>query len=163
MLDALADVALSRHLTFSSGRLRRIDVEDLIVAVADAVELRAPRLQITVDNDVTAVRVDAQGLRRVLTNLLENASRHGRGSPIDVTCSLAHNNLTISVADRGPGVSAESLGDLTAKFVSLGGQRGTAGLRLWIVQQIVEAMGGRLRFSAREGGGLVATLQTPIR
>lgn len=78
----------------------------------------------------------------MLTNLLENASRHGRGSPIDITCSLAHNDLTISVADRTPGVPEESLGDLTAKFVSLGGQRGTAGLRLWIVQQIVEAVGG---------------------
>lgn len=51
MLDALAAVALSRRPTFSSGRLRRIDVEDLIVAAADAVELRAPRLQITVDID----------------------------------------------------------------------------------------------------------------
>ena len=67
-----------------------------------------------------------------------------------------------AVADRGPGVPAESLGELTTKYVSVGGQRGTAGLGLWIVQQIAEAMGGRVDFAARDGGGLVATFRAPI-
>jgi signal transduction histidine kinase len=30
------------------------------------------------------------------------------------------------------------------------------------VQQIVEALGGRVDFTARDGGGLVATLRTPV-
>ena len=162
MLDALADVALSRRPTFSPGRLRRVDVAALIGEAADAAGLTSARLEVAVTGDVSAVDIDAQGLRRVLTNLLENAARHGRGLPIDVTCARTDTNLTISVADRGPGVPAESLGDLTAKFVSLGGQRGTAGLGLWIVQQIVEALGGSLRFSARTGGGLVATFTLPL-
>lgn len=162
MLDALADVALSRRPTFSPGRLRCVDVAALIGEAADAAGLTSARLEVAVTGDVSAVDIDAQGLRRVLTNLLENAARHGRGLPIDVTCARTDTNLTISVADRGPGVPAESLGNLTAKFVSLGGQRGTAGLGLWIVQQIVEALGGSLRFSARAGGGLVATFTLPL-
>ncbi|MFZ2177350.1 MAG: HAMP domain-containing sensor histidine kinase [Rhodococcus sp. (in: high G+C Gram-positive bacteria)] len=162
MLDALGDVALSRSPTFTSGRIRRVDVAELINAAADAVDLHEPRLRVTVTGDVTAVRVDAQGLRRVLTNLLENASRHGRGAPVQVVCTRADRELTISVLDRGPGIPEGSLGEVTAKFVSVGGQRGTAGLGLWIVQQIVEAMGGRLHFDARGGGGLVATFQMPV-
>ena len=162
MLDALSDVALSRRPTFSPGRIRRVDVGELITAAADAAGVQPPRLQVAVSGDVSAVHVDAQGLRRVLTNLLENALRHGRGLPIDVTCARVEDELTISVLDRGPGVPEESLGDLTAKFVSVGGQRGTAGLGLWIVQQIVEALGGTLRFSAREGGGLAATFTLPV-
>ncbi len=161
MLDALGDVALSRRPTFSSGRVRSVDVAELISAAADAVGLQPPRLRLAVGDGVDSVAVNAQGLRRILTNLLENASRHGRGEPIDVTCSRDGNELTISVLDRGPGVPADSLGELTAKFVSIGGQRGTAGLGLWIVQQIVEAMGGRLTFSARDGGGLAATFVIP--
>jgi signal transduction histidine kinase len=161
MLDALADVALSRRPTFSSGRLRRVDVVELITAAADAVGLQPPQLRLAVGEDVDAVLVNAQGLRRILTNLLENASRHGRGAPVDVTCSRDGNELTVSVLDRGPGVPEESLGELTAKFVSVGGQRGTAGLGLWIVQQIIEAMGGQLMFSARDGGGLAATFVIP--
>lgn len=162
MLDALSDVALSRRPTFSAGRVRRVDVADLIIAAADAVGLAAPRLRLSVDADVGAVAVNAQGLRRLLTNLLENASRHGRREPVDVTCSREGDELVFTVADRGPGIPAESLGELTTKYVSVGGQRGTAGLGLWIVQQIAEAMGGRVDFAARDGGGLVATFRAPV-
>ncbi len=70
--------------------------------------------------------------------------------------------MVLTVADRGPGMPADGLGQLTTKYVSVGGQRGTAGLGLWIVQQIVEAMGGRVDFSARDGGGLLATCRAPV-
>jgi len=160
MLDALSDVALSRRPTFSTGRVRRVEVADLILAAADAVGLAPPRLRLTVD--AGAVSVDAQALRRVLTNLLENAARHGRDEPVDVTCSRDGEDLVVAVADRGPGIPADDLGELTTKYVSRGGQRGTAGLGLWIVQQIVEAMGGRVDFAARDGGGLIATFRAPV-
>lgn len=163
MLDALSDVALSRRPTFSDGRVRRLDVAELVTAAAASVGLTPPRLRLTVGPGVDAVLVNAQGLRRVVTNLVENAARHGRDAPVDVTCTREGGELVITVGDRGPGIPDESLGELTAKFVSVGGQRGTAGLGLWIVQQIVEAMGGRVDFAARDGGGLSATFRTPVR
>lgn len=162
MLDALGDVALSWRPAFSSGRVATVDLEDLVVAAADAVGLRPPRLAVRIFGHASHVHADVQALRRVLTNLLENASRHGRDKPIDVTCSIDDGELAISVMDRGPGVPPESLGQLTAKYVSLGDQRGTAGLGLWIVQQIVDATGGRLYFTDRPGGGLVATFHMPL-
>jgi signal transduction histidine kinase len=162
MLDALADVALSRRPTFSPGRLRRVDVAAVVSEAADAARLPPERLRVAFTGNVSALDVDAQGLRRVLTNLLENAARHGRDQPIDVECVRTDAELKVSVMDRGPGVPDESLGDLTTKFVSVGGQRGTAGLGLWIVQQIVEALGGTLRFSARDSGGLVSTFTLPV-
>lgn len=162
MLDALSDVALSRHPTFSAGRVRRVDIAGLITAAADAVGLVPPQLRLTVSGDVGTVAVNAQGLRRVLTNLLDNASRHSRDAPIDVTCTRAGNDIVVAIADRGPGIPAQSLGELTPKYISVGDKRGTAGLGLWIVQQILEAIGGRVDFSARDGGGLVATVRAPI-
>ena len=162
MLDALADVALSRRPTFSSGRVRRVDVTALIGEAGDAAGVRPPRLNVAAAGDVTGVQVDAQGLRRVLTNLLENAARHGRGLPIDVECSREDQLLTVSVLDRGPGVPQENIGEPTAKFVVLSDRRGTAGLGLWIVQQIIDALGGTLTFSARDGGGLAAIFSVPI-
>ncbi|MBY0286284.1 MAG: HAMP domain-containing histidine kinase [Mycobacteriaceae bacterium] len=162
MLDALADVALSRRPTFSSGRVRRVDVAALIGEAGDAAGVQPPRLRVEVTGNLSAVQVDAQGLRRVLTNLLENAARHGRGLPIDVQCRQADHLLVISVLDRGPGVPQENLGELTEKWISLSDRRGTAGLGLWIVQQIIDALGGTLDFSARDGGGLAATFSVPI-
>lgn len=162
MIEALSDVALSRRPTFSSGRIRRVDVGDVVTSAGDAVGLTAPRLRVTSTGDLGAVVINAQGLRRVLTNLLENASRHSRDAPVDVTCARDGDELVIAVLDRGPGIPAENLGELTAKYVSAGGQRGTAGLGLWIVQQIVEAMGGRVDFATRDGGGLSVTFRAPI-
>lgn len=162
MIDALSDVALSRRPTFSAGRVQRVAVSDVIVAAADSAGLTGPRLRVTVGAGTDHVAVNAQGLRRVLTNLLENASRHSGKESVDVSCGRDGDDLVVSVADRGPGIPTESLGEVTAKYVSAGGQRGTAGLGLWIVQQISEAMGGRVEFSARDGGGLIATFRTPV-
>lgn len=160
MIDALSDVALSRRPTFSAGRVQRVALTDVVLAAADAVGLAPPRLRVA--GDIGDVAVNAQGLRRVLTNLLENAARHSADAPVDVTCIREGGELVVAVADRGPGIPAENLGEVTAKYVSAGGQRGTAGLGLWIVQQISEAMGGRVDFAARDGGGLVATFRTPV-
>ena len=71
-----------------------------MAAAADAVGLGPPRLRLTVSGDVGAVTVNAQGLRRVLTNLLENAARHGRDAPVDVTCARTGDELVIAVLDR---------------------------------------------------------------
>lgn len=160
MIDALSDVALSRRPTFSTGRVHRVSVDDVVRAAADAVGLAPPRLRVT--GAVGEVAVNAQGLRRVLTNLLENAARHSGEALVEVNCDRDGADLVIAVSDRGPGIPAENLGEVTAKYVSAGGQRGTAGLGLWIVQQISEAMGGRVDFAARDGGGLVATFRTPV-
>lgn len=162
MLDALSDVNLSRQPAFSSGRVRRINLEELVIEAGDTVGLQPPRLRITQRGDTAAVSVDAQALRRVLTNLLENAARHGRERPIDVVFERSEDQLRISVHDRGPGVAEENMGALTGKFVSLSDRRGTAGLGLWIVAQIIDALGGTFQFSARAEGGLTASVTVPV-
>ncbi len=162
MLDALSDVNLSRRPAFSTGRVRRVNLADLIAEAGDAVGLRPPRLRVTVRGDVSNIQIDAQGLRRVLTNLLENAARHGRDRAIDVVCERVDEHLHCEVRDRGPGVPEHALGELTGKFVSLSDRRGTAGLGLWIVQQIIDALGGTLQFRAREEGGLTASFTVPV-
>ena len=162
MIDALSDVALSRRPTFSTGRIQRVNAADVMLGAADAVGLTSPRLRLEAGADVADVAVNAQGLRRVVTNLLENAARHGHDATVDVNCRRDGDDLVVAIADRGPGIPAESLGELTAKYVSAGDRRGTAGLGLWIVQQIAEAMGGKVDFAARDGGGLIATFRTPL-
>ncbi|MGQ0464703.1 MAG: sensor histidine kinase [Sporichthyaceae bacterium] len=162
MLAALGDVALARQPAFAAGRIRIVNVAQLITAAADAVGLHPPRLQSMGEPAQTRVAVDAQGLRRVLTNLLENAARHGREGPVEVRWRVLEGELEVSVRDHGPGVAPESLGELTAKFVGIGDQRGTAGLGLWIVQQILDAAGGRLQFAEAEPTGLVATFRMPV-
>lgn len=162
MLDALGDVALSRNPAFATGRERRIDIVDEVVAAGETVGLPRSELRVRAYGQLASTRIDAQGFRRVVTNLLENAARHGKGAPVDVVCRREGSALTVSVLDRGVGIPPERLGQVTSKYVSLGSVRGTSGLGLWIVQQITEAMGGELHITPRKGGGLITTFRVPV-
>jgi signal transduction histidine kinase len=162
MLDALADVAASRRPTFSTGRVRAVELRGLILASADAADLRPPRLRLLLEPGEQTVTADSQRLRRVLTNLLENAARHGDGHPVEVQAEISDGLLRVQVLDRGPGISPENLEKLTGKYTATGTNAGTAGLGLWIVEQIVQALGGRLEFRQRDGGGLIARFEVPV-
>lgn len=163
MLNALSDVAASRAPGFGKVPTRTVDVRTLVEAAADAARLPRERLHVTVDARARAIDTDGQRLRRVVTNLLENAARHGVGRPVDVTVESGERRLIIVVADRGPGIADENLAEITGRYVTLGDRQGTAGLGLWIVQQILQAMGGSLRFMNRTGGGLIARCEIPLR
>ncbi|MFE6610929.1 ATP-binding protein [Amycolatopsis sp. NPDC057786] len=160
MLDALADVATSRRPEFGTGRVRTVALRVLVLASADAAGLRPPQLRLDLD-DTLSVTTDPQRFRRVLTNLLENAARHGEGKPVDVEAEVTGGRLRLQVHDRGPGIGSSGLGRLTGKFTASGSNRGTAGLGLWIVEQIVQALGGRVDFRNRPGGGLTVEVEVP--
>jgi len=108
-----------------------------------------------------AVQCDPQRLRRLLTNLVENAARHSGDEPVEL--DLRHDGTTFhaEVRDRGPGLPVGQEGVVTAKGVALGERRGTAGLGLWIAEALATAMAGELALAAREGGGLAARLTLP--
>lgn len=162
MLEALGDVAASREPSFGAGSVRNVDLYEFLAAAGDAAGLRAPRLQISLRDNDTSVRVDQQQLRRVMTNLLENAARHGNGDPVEVHAWLGGEFLNIHVLDRGPGVAPERLRELTNKYTALSERSGNAGLGLWIVDQILQAMGGRLELGGRSGGGMAARVEVPV-
>ncbi|GAB3373933.1 MULTISPECIES: sensor histidine kinase [Amycolatopsis] len=162
MMDALGDVAASRRPTFSTGRRRLVDIKEFLHAAGDAAGLEDSELRITVTPPGAQSRLDAQLLRRVITNLVENAGRHSRGTPVEVVARLGRGRLRVLILDRGPGFPAELAPVVTERFVSIGERRGTAGLGLWIADQIVQSLDGRIRFRPRAGGGLVVCLDVPV-
>ncbi|ODU11382.1 MAG: two-component sensor histidine kinase [Pseudonocardia sp. SCN 72-51] len=147
MLDGLADLALT---------------DGSAAAVLDAAGVDPARRVATVRPPDAAVRADPQRLRRLLTNLVENAARHGADAPVELVLAHAGGRLTAEVRDRGPGLPAGQEGIVTAKGVALGERRGTAGLGLWIVEALVTSMDGELTLLPRDGGGLVARLSLPL-
>ncbi|NBH07479.1 HAMP domain-containing sensor histidine kinase [Amycolatopsis sp. SID8362] len=162
MMDALGDVAASRRPTFSTGRRRIVDVREFLYAAGDAAGLAGTELRIMVTPEGACCRLDPQLLRRVLTNLVENAGRHSRGTPVEVVARLEPDRLRVMILDRGPGIPAELAPRVTDQFVSAGERRGTAGLGLWIADQIVRSLDGRISLRPRSGGGLVVYLEVPV-
>lgn len=162
MLDGLADLAVADGSPLGRDRPRRVALAELADAVLDAAGIAAHRRHPVVEPAGAAVHCDPQRLRRMLTNLAENAARHSGDEVVEL--HLAHDGavLTAEVRDRGPGLPAGQEGVVTAKGVALGERRGTAGLGLWIAEALASAMDGELSLLPREGGGLVARLTLPL-
>lgn len=98
-------------------------------------------------------------LRRALTNLFDNAARHG-AAPFEVELDAQGEGWRLRVFDRGPGVPEAAMADLGRPFHRVDRARGTpgSGLGLASVARVAAVHGGGLRLRNREGGGLSAEL-----
>src|SRR5690606_10372814 len=102
-------------------------------------------------------RADEHLLRRVFSNLIGNALRHG-GSGISIRLSArpaaSGAEVRFTVADDGVGIPPAFHDTIFRKYASLkqGGQS-SSGLGLTFCQLAVEAHGGRIWVESGEGGG----------
>lgn len=106
---------------------------------------------------------DAERLRQVLVNLLENSVRYtDAGGTVAVQAVDAGEELQLIVEDSAPGVSAAALQRLGERFFRVDGPRGRqaggSGIGLALGRRIVEALGGSLRFAPSPLGGLRAVV-----
>jgi heavy metal sensor kinase len=117
--------------------------------------------------DSGVVQADPDLLRRVLDNLFDNAIRHSpSGGDVSLSAAPVNGHWVISVADQGPGVSAEVRSRLFERFARSDRARhndyGGAGLGLAVSRAIVEAHNGRLDLSSSNGnGGAVFRVELP--
>ncbi len=100
-------------------------------------------------------------LRRIVTNLVDNALKFGQEVEIRVAAE-GPERVAITVLDRGPGIPPSELQAVLQPFYRLEASRnretGGAGLGLAIAQQLAVALSGSLTLANREGGGLSACL-----
>jgi len=142
------------------------DVGDLINVTVKGIarELSRHKLEIVISPELPLVRMDFVLMEQALTNLLLNAAFHTLpGTHIQISANPADGELALTVADKGPGVPAESLPRIFEKFYRApGAQTGGTGLGLSIVKGFVEAQNGRVEGVNRPGGGAAFTLFLPL-
>lgn len=112
-----------------------------------------------------AVRMHPAALRRALTNLLENAWRHGR-PPVRLRTGQDGDSVWFEVIDSGTGLGGRDAETLKQAFRRGENARGGvpgAGLGLAIAERIAREHGGRLALSERPGPGLRARISLPLR
>lgn len=114
--------------------------------------------KIDVAADLTAP-IDEGDLSEILGNLVENAARYAKSS-VRVEGSASAGEVTVAVADDGPGIPKADLESALSRGVQLDSKSGGSGLGLAIVSDIVEAYGGRLAM-ANADPGLVVTISLP--
>ena len=129
-------------------------------------------VDVRIPPDLPPARVDSAHIKEVLVHLLENAAKYSPpGAPIRITAEArdAITNkdrmLTVSIADRGPGIDDFEQSLVFEKFYRGRNQRvqvhGT-GMGLAICKAIVEAHGGRLGLTSQLGHGSVFYFSLPM-
>jgi signal transduction histidine kinase len=154
------------------GELRRgqrqtnVQRGDVGAVVREVVEVMTPHIEhegfkvdLQVDAGLPAVRLDADAVKQVLFNVLDNALKYGRGAErqaIHVSCTAHDAGVLVSVRDFGPGVVEEQLSTVFEPFFRgedelTRRQKGT-GLGLALVRDLVALMHGEVRGVNRSPG-----------
>jgi signal transduction histidine kinase len=153
-LDGLIDELLESSRLEARPSAERRDEIDLLALAAE----EAARAGAEAEGTAVVLRGDARLLRRLVRNLLDNAQRHGGGSPVSLRVEPREGGARLSVADRGPGIAPDERERVFEPFYRPRGAAETGagyGLGLALVRQIAHAHGGEARCLSREGGGTV--------
>ena len=106
-------------------------------------------------------------IKRLLSNLVENALRHG-GTEVEVAAYMSGDShapyVVLSVLDRGNGIAAHEMQEVFNPFIRGDRARGGTGtgLGLAIVKRIAALHGGSVELRNRSGGGLEARVCLPL-
>ena len=148
-------------------RQQAAEVTDWAVALqAVALDLAPLIAQARLDFEIvlqpTPVLAHEWMLRELARNLLHNAVKHSpRGAPLRVSLVARGDDAVCTIADGGPGLSAEVRSRLFQPFAS-GDAQGGSGLGLAICREIVDLLGGRITLVNREEQGRVVGLDAIV-
>ena len=105
---------------------------------------------------------DRERLDQVLTNLIGNALKYGRGKPVVVSCAERDDDAQIVVRDQGIGIAPEDQARIFDRFERAhAGEQSGLGLGLWIVREIVTAHGGMVKVKSALGAGTEIAVTLP--
>ena len=171
-VDRLAQLADDLLLIARSDRgklalqLEAIDASDLLHSVVTRFEWRAQetgRPLRAMPSSRLEVRADRLRVEQALSNLVENALRHGDGE-VRLTAVPVDGLVELHVRDEGLGFPPQFLDQAFERFARADGARtgGTSGLGLSIVRVIAEAHGGSAHVANTDGGGADAWIALPL-
>lgn len=162
LLQDLLDLARA-----DSGRmhfqLEPIILNDLIEEVVGMTKQYSKhQIQIELPNKLVQVKADANRLKQVLLNLIDNAIKYSDvEKPITIKIEQKQEETTIQIIDRGMGISLQQQGRIFERFYRVDEARnrsGGTGLGLSIVKTLVERMGGSIFVRSQIGEGSTFTL-----
>jgi signal transduction histidine kinase len=168
LVESLLDLA---RLDADLRALRRapVDLRALLAGLVESLSLRATQQGVTLRAELPAslpaLAGDADRLRQLFSNLLDNALKHTpAGGQVMLAAAPAAGAVEVTVADTGAGLPPEELGRIFERFYQVDKSRagaGGAGLGLAIAREIAEAHGGSLRAESAPGAGARFVVRLP--
>jgi signal transduction histidine kinase len=115
------------------------------------------------------VKVDVEGIKTVVENLLDNALRYtpeGGEIEISLTTPVTETELQFSIKDNGIGIPEDQKERIFTRFFrasnAIKKETEGSGLGLYISKNIIEAHGGKIWFESKEGKGTTFYFSLPI-
>lgn len=166
LVDDMLDVSriANGQLTF------KFEDVDLIQLVSDLYKTFSHQfeengIETTFKNQGAVIaKCDSQRLNQVVSNILSNAIKYGRGTPVEISVYQAGVEAVISVRDHGPGIPVKDQRRIFEKFERAESPNEVSGLGLglFISRQIVEAHRGRLEVASEPGDGANFKVMLPL-
>ena len=154
-----------------SGRLKLNPTKlDLVAELSDAVLIfteraRQENIQLNYDEpmDILPIMGDANRLRQVFVNILDNALKYSdAGDSITVLVQVADNKATILIQDTGIGIAPEDLPKIKTRFYKANATRRGSGIGLAVADEIVSMHNGTLTLDSKEGVGTTVSITLPL-
>ncbi|MGO4548121.1 sensor histidine kinase [Paenibacillus sp. 2TAB23] len=138
-------------------------VKETVNQLAVREEHTRVRILATYDKSPIVVKGDANRLKQVIINLIDNALKFTpAGGTIRVVTRAEHEAAMLTVSDSGCGIEAEDLPHVTEKFYKASTGQGGSGLGLAICKEIIELHGGQLTIDSERGAGTIVTIRVPL-
>ena len=115
------------------------------------------------DDVLPTIPGDAERLKQVFCNVLDNAAKHGgAGKRIDAAIRQAENMIVITVRDYGPGIPEEELPFVKQKFYKGSSKARGSGIGLAVCDEIIHLHNGTFEIANAPGGGTIVTIALPM-
>lgn len=154
----------------TSGRLtispEPTDLRVLVKLAADqlrdVVERSGSSLRV-IDGPAVIAAVDRRALETVISNLISNAAKYGRGKPIEINIGETDATVRVEIRDEGLGIAEADLKRIFGRFerAVLPEHYGGLGIGLWIVRNLIEAHGGQIEVTSRANQGSTFRIELP--
>jgi PAS domain S-box-containing protein len=166
LADITEEVLLTSQIDRGDVRVvqQPIDVADVVRSTIATMEsqLRAVRVDLEIPLELPAAAGDADRLRQVLVNLLDNAVKYSDAERVSIRVAVANGQVSIAVGDEGRGIAVADQQRIFEKFYRADPHMQHApsgtGLGLYIARELTQRMGGSLALTSEPGRGAIFTV-----
>jgi two-component system sensor histidine kinase TctE len=162
LVNQLINHAMVQHRA-DSVAMERIDLVDLTrLEMTEMLSHQTHRnLDIALDAPDTPCLIDGDPVtvREAVKNLLENALKYGARTLLHISIQRAGADWEVIVEDDGPGIAETHWERVRKPFSARGGQRHGASLGLSIVDEVMRAHRGEMRFGHSANQRFIVTLR----
>jgi PAS domain S-box-containing protein len=169
LADITEEVLLTSQIDHGDVRVdqRPINIAEVVRTTIATMEsqLRAVSLDLEIPRGLPAAAGDADRLRQVLVNLLDNAVKYSEADEVRVRVEVADGQVFIAVGDEGRGIAIADHERIFEKFYRADPHMQHApsgtGLGLYIARELTRRMGGNLEVKSEPGRGSTFTVALP--